>query len=87
MIHSMTYNYRSGDVKPHPGATVAHNEAIELAVLKRSRGVHSSGDIKVHLKTMETHLRAMAELRRLLLEPQRLTFVVFSWGVSRPAPI
>ncbi len=55
MIHSMTYNYRSGDVKPHPGATVA----IEQAVLKRSRGVHSSGDIETHLKTMETYLIAM----------------------------
>jgi hypothetical protein len=35
---------------------------LKLAVLKRSRGVHSSGDIETHLKTMETYLRAMESL-------------------------
>ena len=63
----MVYNYRSGDLEPHPGATVAHNGAIEthskLAVLKRSRGVHSSGDIETHLVTMETYLIAMESLK------------------------
>ncbi len=36
---------------------------LKLAVLKRSRGVHSSGDIEAHLKTIETYLRAMESLK------------------------